>query len=132
MSGRRTNKHRSSNERFDDKLAKVVKSVGSTVIKDGEPCFPVDRLKYLVNMRIDMDPTIDLKHAVRLLEATNKEYGIDRKVTPCSCCAKKIGVSQCAGCPRSVDTRYCSKECQLADWPAHKATCGGHAVVDID
>ena len=124
MSGRRTNKHTSSK----DKLG--------LVIRDGEPLIPVDRAKYLINRLIDADPSADLERGLRMLEIINKHCGINRKVTLCSCCAKKVGVMKCAGCPRTVDTRYCSKECQLSDWPAHKAKCGllcdKHAALDVE
>jgi hypothetical protein len=116
MSGRRTNKHRSSK----DKLG--------IVTRDGEPFIPVDRAKYLLNQLIDTEPTADLERGLRMIEAMNKHCGINRKVTLCSCCAKKIGLMKCTGCLRSVDIRYCSKECQLADWPAHKALCGSPCV----
>ena len=38
----------------------------------------------------------------------------------CQYC-KKDGTLRCSKCKRVF---YCSKECQLRDWPIHKSVCG--------
>lgn len=46
---------------------------------------------------------------------------------PKDCCAKcgktSIGSAQFAVCAKCKVARYCSRECQAADWPSHKKTC---------
>jgi hypothetical protein len=91
---------------------------------DSEQPIRVDQLKHLVNTRIDMDPSTDLKHAMKLLQTMNEELGIKSSVIICSNCAKKIGVKRCSGCSKTSEIRYCSKECQVAAWPSHKGCCG--------
>ena len=45
------------------------------------------------------------------------------RCTHCGTCKEKM--RKCAKCKDSkLSVRYCSKECQLAHWPAHKAFCG--------
>ncbi|GAQ78762.1 hypothetical protein KFL_000180450 [Klebsormidium nitens] len=43
-----------------------------------------------------------------------------RKPRECAMCAKSPAKSKCARCQKTV---YCSKDCQLADWPSHKLKC---------
>jgi len=38
----------------------------------------------------------------------------------CQICGKVADLLKCGQCETA---RYCSKECQLANWPAHKAVC---------
>ncbi|KAL1530370.1 hypothetical protein AB1Y20_001278 [Prymnesium parvum] len=43
----------------------------------------------------------------------------------CACCSKTEGVlTRCSRCKMSY---YCSRECQLADWKAHKGACAARA-----
>jgi hypothetical protein len=44
-----------------------------------------------------------------------------RIMRTCSKCLKLAAASKCGGC-RAV--YYCSRECQSANWPAHKSLCG--------
>lgn len=42
----------------------------------------------------------------------------------CITCKKsppEVSLQRCARCPKA---RYCSRVCQTADWPSHKASCG--------
>lgn len=86
----------------------------------------------MVNQLIDERAPMYLPHAVEMLQELNDSAGVSRKVVLCFQCAKKIGVRHCSGCPDTPETRYCSKECQLAAWPAHKPFCRGRGVVDVD
>lgn len=46
------------------------------------------------------------------------------KVRMCRCCNKKETVQQrYKACSRCSISYYCSKECQLTDWPVHKLQC---------
>ena len=63
-----------------------------------------------------------------LLQAFNDlkkihEFGKRPPPVLCSFCCNLIGVKMCSACPRSVSVRYCSKECQIKDWPKHKLVC---------
>lgn len=37
-----------------------------------------------------------------------------------ACVCGKLATRSCARC---VSARYCSRGCQLADWPTHRAAC---------
>ena len=87
---------------------------------------------HIVNQLIDERCTMHLPHAVEMLQEMNDCSGISRKVSLCFQCARKIGVRHCSGCPDSPETRYCSRGCQLAAWPAHKLLCAGRGVIDVD
>ena len=48
----------------------------------------------------------------------------------CSACAKPLPKSyKCSRCRAAgIHARYCSKQCQVAHWPVHRAVCGGRAM----
>ena len=87
-----------------------------------DPFLRVDRIKQLYNLKIDLDPSVNIDFTLRYVKATFERYGVDQNVVACSNCTRKIGVKKCAGCV-SPD-RYCCRECQVAAWPAHKGSCG--------
>jgi hypothetical protein len=117
MSGRRTNKHKNKQQKQRDLTGALISRHNAA---------------HLLNALVDQGEVPDLQRGIDLLQSWSNHMGKDQLVVLCSHCAKKIGVRICSGCRGSNETRYCSKECQLADWPAHKATCLGHAVVDVD
>ena len=121
----RTNKHASIKDKFNTELASTLKKMKETVIEDGEKVVPINKLKHFVNLRISLDPSVDLGCAVKLLQTTYKEYDIHSKVVLCSNCAKKIGVKRCSACPKTSEIRYCSRQCQVWAWSSHKKTCCG-------
>ncbi|KAJ6575979.1 hypothetical protein DFH09DRAFT_1276663 [Mycena vulgaris] len=45
----------------------------------------------------------------------------------CSACGEHPGAEQLKNCAGCRITRYCSKKCQVSDWPFHKPTCAGSA-----
>ncbi|KAJ7121405.1 hypothetical protein C8R44DRAFT_876812 [Mycena epipterygia] len=49
------------------------------------------------------------------------------QVHVCSTCGENPGVAQLKNCAGCRTTRYCSKKCQVSDWPVHKQTCAGSA-----
>ncbi|KAJ7021972.1 hypothetical protein C8F04DRAFT_1139429 [Mycena alexandri] len=70
----------------------------------------------------------------------NKDLGPSRKdirsgvrahLDDCFRCEKKASAEtqlrKCSGC---LIVRYCSKQCQLADWPTHKAACSDRGSAD--
>ena len=76
--------------------------------------------KYLVNALIIQGSCTDIDRAVRVLQQINDSVGAGGRIVVCNACARMIGVKRCSGC----STRYCSRECQVAAWPSHKACCG--------
>ena len=79
-----------------------------------------------------------LERAVKVMQRFHNNVGDDKTITACAHCAQKIGVKRCARCPSSTPVRYCSRECQMAHWPAHKGVCGAEekeekgVVVDVE
>lgn len=59
----------------------------------------------------------ELKMAKWYLE---KNRSCERYLTPCSNCHKSLIYSQLKKCSRCLIIGYCSRECQVADWPRHK------------
>lgn len=85
--------------------------------------------QHLVNALIERGEVTDLSRAVQVLQKINNHLGKESKVVLCSFCATKIGVHVCSGCRAASETRYCSKICQIAAWPAHKKSCG---IIDVE
>ena len=81
-------------------------------------------LRHLTNALIDSGDTY-IEHGIKVIQNINAQVDGDLVITVCSLCAKKIGIKRCAACPRDNGIRYCSRRCQLAHWPQHKAVCGG-------
>eukprot|EP00457_Paulinella_chromatophora_P005484 gb/GEZN01005501.1/.p1 GENE.gb/GEZN01005501.1/~~gb/GEZN01005501.1/.p1 ORF type:complete len:527 (+),score=85.54 gb/GEZN01005501.1/:114-1694(+) len=53
-----------------------------------------------------------------------KENGKDDKSKQCHYCKRTdVPVQTCGRCKERGLTRYCSRKCQLADWPSHKKIC---------
>ncbi|KAL7731381.1 hypothetical protein ACLKA6_001408 [Drosophila palustris] len=52
-------------------------------------------------------------------EDSNVANGEDEKLHKCGSC-QKAAKKKCANCKQ---VHYCSRECQLKDWPTHKDTC---------
>jgi MYND finger len=44
----------------------------------------------------------------------------------CFCCHKKGNVTKILQCKNCKVVQYCSRECQVKDWPIHKALCKLH------
>lgn len=61
---------------------------------------------------------------------TSPEYTAKPKIKPsvCYCCGKYTKVMRCQRCKKA---KYCSPECQRADWSNHKTTCSHRAVGSI-
>ena len=57
---------------------------------------------------------------VQLSLVTDGMQGRQLLIPVCVHCTRQPGNDICTGCRMA---RYCSKECQLADWPHHKAAC---------
>ena len=88
---------------------------------DGEmvPMVSRSNTKHLFNIALKQNIcTVD--GAVEILQSINDLLGEGGRIVVCNACAKMIGVKRCSGC----STRYCSRECQVAAWPSHKACCG--------
>ncbi len=128
---RRTNKHMSKKEKFmqnvkDFKIVKVVKvdKVDNIDVDEDsdDQWISLRDSRRLVNTLIDHGETY-IEHCVKLFESINTHLGSDVPVTVCAHCAKRFGIKRCAACPRSNGIRYCSRNCQLAHWPKHKAVC---------
>jgi hypothetical protein len=76
----------------------------------------------LVNQCIDQGLVIDIhKHAIKMNNSF-AAHGVKKHVVVCCVCGAKYGMKRCSGC--SSPARYCSRECQAAVWPKHKAACG--------
>ncbi len=83
----------------------------------------------LVNILID-DGNTYVEHAIKVAQRLHDHLGTNKKLVICSLCAKRIGTKQCSQCPSTTTIRYCSRACQVADWPAHKACCGQRVKVN--
>jgi hypothetical protein len=90
---------------------------------DGEmtPMVSLKNVKHVINVALKQKICTDIDRAVKFLQCANDTLGEGRGVVVCDSCAKMIGVKRCSGC----STRYCSRECQVAAWPLHKADCAG-------
>ena len=92
--------------------------------KDGaEPVITVKGARVLCNALLDSgNGTLD--RAMGILQGIHDATGRAKTIVACAHCAARIGTKRCARCPSTSTLRYCSRECQLAAWPAHKAICG--------
>ncbi len=64
-----------------------------------------------------------LERGLYVLQKIHDSLGDGKMIVACAHCAARIGIKRCARCSKASTIRYCSRECQLAAWPAHKAIC---------
>ena len=60
------------------------------------------------------------------LDAKKAQAKLKKKQTTtgkCGQCKQQFGLTSLMVCSKCKITNYCSKECQVADWPAHKFIC---------
>jgi len=101
-------------------------------IVDGEPCSTLSGVRIMYNELIDQGQ-VTLDDAMLCLQLIYVSAEARKTVTPCSFCGKKVGVQQCSGCPKTSDVRFCSRECQTAAWPKHRAVCASkRQVLDVE
>lgn len=96
-----------------------------TTKKRGGTCDHRDMINYYIESE-----GMSTELALRMYHEVNLEDGKNLHAVACSKCATMIGFKKCTGCPKTSKLRYCSRECQLADWPSHKACCGGRFAVN--
>jgi hypothetical protein len=121
MSGR-TNKHKQKGSKRERLLQSAIDT--TRVVHD--PYKDAKLAPHVINAAID-SPECDaggLERGLRIMAVVNEALGLDRTVVACALCARKLGVKRCAACPRNNALRYCSRECQIAHWPQHRAVCG--------
>ena len=64
-----------------------------------------------------------LERGLYVLQKIHDYLGDGKRIVACAHCAARIGIKRCARCPNASTIRYCSRECQMGAWPAHKAIC---------
>jgi hypothetical protein len=111
----RTNKH---------KCQKPDKETIYIEEKTGDEYLTIHGVKLLANRLIEDGSCTDLDLAIAFLNELNSFGKNKTLITLCSMCAGKIGLKKCAACPKNSKIRYCSRECQVSDWPVHKMSCG--------
>jgi hypothetical protein len=132
VSMHRTKKHYTKKEKF---LASVDPNPSFKIVTvdksetEGEPFMKIKDVCKLTNILIDQGSTY-VEHAIKVAQRLHDHVGTNKKLVICALCAKKIGIKQCAQCPSTTTIRYCSRACQVADWPAHKACCGSRVKVN--
>jgi len=100
------------------------KMVEKEDLEPGTQLISVKNVKHLLNALITSGDCTDLDRALKIHQDI-MDFALDGKPTILCCvCASKLGVKRCSGCDRSSEARYCSRECQVAAWPTHKAVCG--------
>jgi hypothetical protein len=116
----RTNKHQSKRKR----------NAALGLDKDGaEPVITAKGARLLTNALIQQGEGT-LERGLHILQNIHDKLGDTKTIVACAHCAARIGIKRCARCPNASTIRYCSSECQLAAWPAHKAICGVTPCVD--
>ena len=116
----RTNKHQS----------KRTRNAAPGQDKDtSELLLTAKEVRLLYNALIEKgEATLD--RCVYGLQKIHDSFGDTKTIVTCAHCAARIGIKRCSRCPNASTIRYCSRECQLAAWPAHKAICSVALCVD--
>jgi hypothetical protein len=109
----RTNKHQS--KRTHNAAPVQDKDISELLLTAKE-------VRLLYNALIEKgEATLD--RCVYGLQKIHDSFGDTKTIVACAHCAARIGIKRCARCSKASTIRYCSRECQLAAWPAHKAIC---------
>lgn len=91
-----------------------------------------DELKYAVQLNVDSNDVkkqVDYKNLYLCCSEACKEkctnyYTSAQKGTLCALCYKPNCDLQCSKC---LNIRYCSRQCQVANWKKHKIECQSNA-----
>jgi hypothetical protein len=113
----RTTKHKSRRQR---NLEQGLNEDGTTTL------ISIKGTRVLLNYLVD-DGTCPLDRAIGILQAIHDQLGHPTTIVACAHCAVRVGIKKCGGCPSDSTLRYCSKNCQIADWATHKLSCGSAA-----
>jgi hypothetical protein len=78
----------------------------------------IEELILAINEWIDQGRDIEVEYAVVLLKYISDGLlgAIPKNLAVCAGCRIKVACKRCAACT----TSYCSRECQVAHWPAHR------------
>jgi len=104
---------------YAERLAEALKQLS---LRGGVMSADLDELLGTFLAKVDKDVTI-LSAKVDAAQAAASAPELLRSCALASCGAKEAHVSHFSKCGACKTVVYCSKVCQLADWPDHKKAC---------
>ena len=91
--------------------------------------FDVQNMSFSICTYTDTQQTEVVVSATHLEDGPRKQhvYVLLVPLRICAACDKPLAKSyKCSRCREAgIHARYCSKQCQVAHWPVHRAVCGG-------
>lgn len=94
---------------------------------------PPSEIDFNLLSKIDPNDPIGIVNALRMQEmALGKPDPLLPKTRPCTTesCEERANYSK--RCGKCLVAFYCSRECQIADWPSHKGQCKENRRFELD